>query len=119
MVKMSKIIERVDATKPNVYSEEDKFRWLAELDGMVAQTVLQEQEPRSYEFPKDMERELVIQPPWDVVYELYLMAKIDFYNKETASYNNTMTMYNELMDEFKKAYIRKHMPQSAGGFVGL
>lgn len=37
----NKAIEIIDRLKPNAYSEEDKLRWIDELDGMVQKLVFQ------------------------------------------------------------------------------
>lgn len=119
MATMNKVIERVDAVKVNVFDEESKFRWLAELDGMVARVVMQRNEPPAYEYPRDMERELLIPAPWEGLYERWMEAKIDYHNREYNHYNNVILMFNEQFEEYKKAYIREHMPKSAGNFRGL
>ena len=37
----NKAIEIIDGLRPNTYSEEDKLRWINELDGMVQKLVIQ------------------------------------------------------------------------------
>lgn len=116
---INKVIEYVDMVKPNAYEEEAKFAWLQELDGMVARVVMQLPEPVAYEYPADMDTELLVPAPFDGIYALYMMAMIDFHNREIADYNNTMLMFNTKFDEYKKAYIREHMPRQAGGYKKL
>lgn len=130
----NKVIEIIDRLKPNSYSEEDKLRWINELDGMVKTLVLQWDEKylaeiktqyenkviteekynaliektKPYSYPNDMDKELLISDPFDGVYALYLEAKIDFYNKEYGNYNNSAMAFEALFSEYKKDYIRKH-----------
>ena len=104
----NKAIEIVDRLKPNSYSEEEKLRWISELDGMVQRLVFQEDDVVQYSYPNDMDRELLIPAPFDDVYALFLEAKIDYYNREYANYNNSATMFDAQFSEFKKAYIREH-----------
>lgn len=133
----NKAIEVVDRLKPNSYSEEDKLRWIEELDGMVRrlvfqwdETYLEEIEEKSkseastekekeecaeilkkakpYSYPEDMDTELLITAPFENVYPLYLEAQIDYYNREYANYNNSASMFESQYREFKKAYIRKN-----------
>lgn len=118
MATINKTIERVDRERANTFDEESKFQWLADLDGMVA-TVVMQQEPVEYEYPRDMDRELLIPTPWERVYGLYLEAMIDYHNREYNEYNAVMVMFNNVFEDFKKAYIRAVMPQSAGGFKNL
>lgn len=104
----NKAIEIVDRLKPNVYSEEDKLRWIGELDGMVQRLVMQTDEVTEYVYPDDMDRELLIPAPFDDCYTLFLEAKIDYYNREYANYNNSAMMFEAQFSEYKKAYIREH-----------
>jgi streptogramin lyase len=104
----NKAIENVDRLKLNVYSEEDKLRWINELDGMVQRLVIQTDEVTEYVYPDDMDRELLIPAPFDDCYTLFLEAKIDYYNREYANYNNSAMMFEAQFSEYKKAYIREH-----------
>ena len=104
----NKAIEIVDRLKPNVYSEEDKLRWINELDGMVQRLVIQSDEVKQYAYPDDMDKELLIPAPFEDVYTLFLEAKIDYYNREYANYNNSAMMFETQFSEYKKAYIREH-----------
>ena len=104
----NKAIEIVDKLKPNSYSEEDKLRWINELEGMAQRLVIQEDEIKQLSYPEDMDKELLIPPPFDDCYTLFLEAKIDFYNREIANYNNSAMMFEAQYNEYKKDYIRKH-----------
>lgn len=104
----NKAIETVDRLKPNSYSEEDKLRWISDLDGLVKRLVIQEDDVTQYTYPDDMDKELLIPAPFDDVYALFLEAKIDYYNREYANYNNSATMFEAQFSEYKKDYIRKH-----------
>ena len=117
MATVNKIMEAVDSVVPNGYDEETKFRWMAELDGLVAREVMQLPEPPGYEYPRDMDRELLIPEPFKRVYELYMEAMIDLANRDYHGYNNTITMFDALFAKYKKAYIRENRPASAGNFV--
>lgn len=104
----NKAIEIIDRLKPNVYSEEDKLRWIDELDGMVQRLVIQADKITQYSYPEDMDKELLIPAPFGNLYVLYLEAKIDYHNREYANYNNSAMMFESQFSEYKKAYIREH-----------
>ena len=130
----NKAIEIVDRLSPNPYSEEDKLRWINELDGMVKRLVFQWNKKyikeveaqyeskqitkeeynvfldklKDYAYPEDMDKELLIETPFDNVYVLYLQAQIDYHNREYANYNNVAMMFDAKFSEYKKAYIREH-----------
>ncbi len=71
------------------------------------------------QFPEDGDMPLLAGPPYDGLYDLYLMSKVDFYNRETDNYNNSALAYNSALDEWKKAYHRSHAPIGAGGYTNL
>ena len=104
----NKAIEIVDRLKPNTYTEEDKLRWINELDGMVQRLVFKESTVKEYVYPDDMDKELLMPAPFDDCYTLFLEAKIDYYNREYANYNNSAMMFEAQFSEYKKAYIREN-----------
>lgn len=110
-------IDQVDNIKPNQYSTEDKVRWLSFLDGMIIQDVLKTHEGYNGEydefegyFADRTGVKLIVDKPYDALYEAYLKMKIDEENGETARYNNSATMYNSYLSAFKKHYNKTHMP---------
>lgn len=133
----NKAIEIVDRVKPNAYSEEDKFRWINDLDGMVKRMVFKWDEAylksietqyenkqitekayeefmnkaKEYSYPEDMDKELLIPAPFENVYPLYIESQIDYHNREYAHYNNSAAMFDSLYTEYKKAYIRENRPR--------
>ena len=130
----NKAIERIDKLRPNPYSEEDKLRWINELDGQVKTLVFQWNEKyiqeleskrksgeiteeeykklidktKEYSYPEDLDKELLIPAPFENLYCLYLEANIDYHNREYKNYNNTARMFEAQFSEYKKAYIREH-----------
>ena len=104
----NKAIETVDRLKPNPYGEEDKLRWINELDGIVQMLVIQSDKVSQYTYPDDMDKELLVPAPFEDVYTLFLEAKIDYCNREYANYNNSAMMFETRFSEYKKAYIREH-----------
>ena len=110
----NKAIERVNSVAPDVYSDENKLQWISELDGMVKRLVYQETEFEPYKYPEDMDTELLVTAPFEGVYEAYIMAKVDFCNREWQKYNNSASSFHAMFEDYKKAYIRENMPKPAG-----
>lgn len=119
MATINQTIEYVDKVKINPYGDEEKYRWLSELDGMVRRTVFQDSSVVAYNFPDDGDMELIVPYPYDGIYASWLEAKIDFYDKRFEDYNNTVSMFYSLFDEYKKAFIRENMPKSSGNVKNL
>lgn len=102
----NKAIEIIDRLKLNSYGDEDKLRWINELEGMVQRLVIQSDNVTELVYPDDMNKELLITAPYDDVYTLFLEAKIDYYNREYGNYNNSAMMFKAQFTEYKKDYIR-------------
>ena len=116
-------INQVDGIKFNTYSQEDKVRWLSSLDAKIT-AVLEGAYPSPmwvsapYDPNTDMERELLLESPWDEMYIRWMEAMIDYNNGETDSYNRSITLFNNLYQNFCDWYIRRNMPaQNGAGFL--
>lgn len=116
-------INQVDGIKFNTYSQEDKVRWLSSLDAKIT-AVLEGAYPAPmavsmpYDPNTDMERELLLESPWDEMYIRWMEAMIDYNNGETDSYNRSITLFNNLYQNFMDWYIRRNMPAQRGaGFL--
>lgn len=111
-------IAKVDALKPNQYDNEMKVDWLSYLDGIIFETSIKTHERGNEGYPEsfmpytsdNMTTELLVKFPYDELYPAYLSMKIDEANNETTRYNNSAAMFNGLMEDFKAAYNRDHMP---------
>ena len=108
MATMNSVIEQIDGVKPNVFTEEDKYKWIATVDGMVSVDVLGQAEPTVYDIPEDADKPLLVPAPFDDVYALYVASMIDFHNREYNNYNNSAMMFSDRMDAYKSWYIRTH-----------
>ena len=118
MMTMNKVIEYVDRVKPNIYTDEDKYRWINTLEGMICRQVMQREEPE-YKLPDDADEPLLVEHPFDDLYGLYVMSMIDFHNNEFDHYNNSTMMFTARYDAYKAEYIRRHMPVSAQKFKNV
>lgn len=114
---IQEVLQTCDRLKPNAYTEEDKIRWLSQLDGIIKQEILDafsEQEGVSftgYTVDSDPETELLVPAPYDEVYLKYLFSQIDFHNAEYARYNNSASAFNAAYLQFANAYNRTHTPK--------
>ena len=109
-------IDRVDGLKHNTYTYGEKVEWLSELDGIIKNQIIDTHETDDevffYGYTEDnMETELLVEAPYDVLYIRWLEAQIDYYNGEIARYNNSMMMYQTAYDTYERYYNRTHMPK--------
>ena len=137
---VSVAISRVDSLKPNKYQTTEKIRWLSYLDGIVLEETELSHEERRPRRPKlivhmdgepvtpvidkpktkydenDLETELLAPYPYDEMYVKYLEMKIDEQNGETARYNNSAILFNDLLADYVKHYHKTHRPSGVNDF---
>lgn len=119
MPTINKVIERVGRTKPNALAEEDKARILMELDRRIYEEITKADKPERVPpkmFPEDGDMELVVQAPYDNLYDLYLTAMLEFWMREYDAYNNTVLLFQQAYDEFRARWRREHKPEQGQGF---
>lgn len=112
---MHEVIARVDAVRPNIYDAVTKGRWIANLEGMIARTVLDQDVPE-YLVPEDIDVPLLVGAPYDDVYDLYVMSMIELMNKEYDHYNNAAAVFQSRLQEYKEWYIRRNAQGRAQNF---
>ena len=121
---IAEVISKVDALKPNTYTQEDKVGWLSNLDARVKSQIIDAHECKypiffyGYDDLIDLDTELLVPAPYDEMYLRWLEAMIDYYNSDDDRYNNAIILFNNAYEGYKKHYTRTHMPKSNGkGFV--
>lgn len=113
------IIEQVDDTKPNAFSQKTKMAWIAKLDGTIAANVMLmnivEAQQLQYKFPEDLDSEPLVGFPHDELYVYWLRAMIDDANGEAEKYENSMAQYNARYGDFVRWFAATYEP--AQGYV--
>lgn len=111
-------IDKVDELKPNAYSQAEKIGWLSDLDGMIKRNVIDTHEGGDlvnfwgYDEDTPLETSLLVGAPYEEIYTLWLESKIDYHNREYASYNNTTIRFNDIYSQFEMDYNRNNRPLS-------
>ncbi len=103
---VNKAIVLADGLRMNTVSDEQKALWLFTLDSDIAD--MMEQEVKNT-FPHD--RELLLPESDCDVYVKYLVAMIDYFNREVELYQNDLTLFNEAFDKACARYRRNNRPQ--------
>lgn len=107
-MKVSDAIQRAHELRNDTLGEEQKAKWLYDLDCQFAEH-LNVPEPE-FTWPQK-DAELLIPAPHDMVYVYYLVAMVDYYMAETQLYANDMQVYLTARDEALAHHIR-HNPQA-------
>lgn len=105
-------ISRVDAQKHNTVDQKLKIEWLSYLEGQI-HTEIVDPGGSFKPFTSDIDTsayELAAPPPYDEVYILYLISKIDLQNQEIARYQNSRVLFNNAYEQLRNYWTRTHMP---------
>ena len=111
-------INRIDAIKPNSFSQQEKVRWLSTLDGIIKKEIIDTHEGgenvtfNGYNDNTLLTTELIVPAPYDDVYIRYLEMQINYAMGEYNKYNNTTLVYNNAYSAFERFYNREHAPIS-------
>jgi len=113
-MKISDVINWVDEVKPNAFPDPVKVEWLSALDGRIAANVFLlaplEMEMLPYVYPRDMDMELLVHPPHDDIYSLWLQAKVDEANGEYKKFHNTSQIFNAHYTDFVRWFADTYNP---------
>jgi len=99
---LSEIISRVNTLNPNAFDEETKGKVLCSLEARLIYKFLGEEKNITY--PENLKTQLILPDRYADVYIYYLSAMLYFWNKEYEEYNNHVTLYNTLLEEYEKEY---------------
>lgn len=111
------VINRVDTTKPNSYTQAEKVDWLSTLDGIIKKEIIDTHEGgedvvfEEYTPDTSLDTVLLVPAPYDDVYIRWLEARIDYANGEYGKYNNSAMAYNTALEAFFRYYNTYHMPK--------
>lgn len=108
---VTEAINTIDALKPNAFTQEEKLRWLNEVDGIIKKTIIDTHENGVDWTEHTAEGDtLLAEAPYDSLYIYWLDSRIGYYNKETVAYNNAIAAYNTALSAYSNYYNRTHMP---------
>ena len=105
---LSELINKVNAEKPNAFSEDHLTLFVTECEALVQQYLGVESQDRvKYDWETDKNKELIAPPPFDGMYEAYLKAKMDYVNEEHQSYANNQAQFEVAWSEYKAYAVRE------------
>ena len=110
-------IDRIDAMKPNMFSDVQKIKWLSEVDSYVWRELYKTHEgiPAGVDFvgydqDTELDTQLLVPEPYTDVYDAYLSAQMDLKNAENGKYTQNMVRFNNAWQTYADYFNRTHMP---------
>lgn len=100
-MKLAEAIERVRLEKPNGFEASMLTGFINEVEEMVRVYLEDESYHLPLNFTEDSNEDLLIPPPFDLVYIAYLKAKIDYINEEWEAYQNDQAQFELTFADWK------------------
>lgn len=99
---INEVISTVKREKPNQFANEHLIQWLNEVESLV-QNKLGIMIDEWFKYSVDdieNETELIVSPPYDILYVYWLKAKIDYTNEDYESFGNNQAQFQSHFNEF-------------------
>lgn len=110
-------LNKIDAQKPNSFTQDEKIEWLSRLDGTIKHEIIDTHEGGEdvvfggYNAETDLDTVLLAPEPYDEVYLRFLETQIDYTNNEYGRFNNSNAMFKAAYSSFRNFYNREHLPK--------
>lgn len=115
-----KVISEVNSLLPNTFDEVQKYRWLSDAERFAREVLSGYEsfehlgEPMENLLPDtDSTRELSAPAPYAEMYIYYVLAEINLLYGDLTKYNSYSTLYENMMEKFKKHCIRSYKSNMA------
>ena len=109
-------IVALDTRRQNVFTRQEKLRWLSQLDGRICAEILcaygqTGPDFQGYTDATDPETALLVPAPWEEMYLWYMEAQMYLADGESVRYENASAMFNACFTGYKNHYHRTHTPK--------
>ena len=112
-MKIHEVIAQVNAMRDNSMPNHAKIAWLQNVDRTIYEELIRGREGQDQvEYPtygdKDLDKELLVPSPYDMLYVYRLEAEVCYAYGETKKQANALIRYNELIASYAAKYTREH-----------
>lgn len=112
---LGECVQRVDALRPNACTEQEKARWVLELEGELERDFFARYELRQApEKAPGRARALLASGPFEELYVFRVLARLELADQAWDNYNAYNALANQMVSEFKKAWHRTHTRKASG-----
>ena len=91
-MKVKDLLNLIKTGKPNSFSDEMLLGYINEIEAEV-QDQMEIVPVTSYDLKLDMDKDLLVKPPYDKLYISYLKARIDYVLEEYENYENDQAQH--------------------------
>lgn len=109
------LIDKVQAEKPNTFTNEQIVAFVNEVEGNVAEELRTKRITYSTT-EEDMTKKLLVPAPYDRLYVSYVKAMIDFANEEYGSYQLNQQQFALDFEDFSNWVVRTNRAEE-GSYI--
>lgn len=116
---IQEIIDKFDSLRANTISLDTKLQWIEDFESLVSKNVLNkyfDTQPRKLSVDS-LSNELLIQPPFQRLYILYMLAMLSFDIDSNDEYNAYVDSYNYEMACFMRYIARNNIVVDSSGII--
>lgn len=106
------LIDKVQAEKPNTFTNEQIVAFVNEVEGNVAEELRTKRITYSTT-EEDMTKKLLVPAPYDRLYVSYVKAMIDFANEEYGSYQLNQQQFALDFEDFSNWVVRTNRAEES------
>lgn len=111
-MRIDEIIEEVRQMKPNVYSDAQMVQWINETEQDIHNVLNMHKNEQSEFLPHEsVGDDVLLERVYKNIYVYYLYSQIDYANAEINLYNNDVSVYTQLFEDFSKRCRREKLPE--------
>ncbi len=112
---LGECVQRSDALRPNACTEQEKARWVLELEEELERDFFARYEGwQAPEQAPGRTSTLLASGPFEALYVFRVLARLELADQVWDSYNVYNALANQLLSEFKKVWHRTHALKTAG-----
>ena len=117
---IGEVLSYFDNQVPNQYSDEEKIRWLNEIEAQIYNDIIlthkDADEIAFHGFTTDINTQMIVDLEYSELYRFWLEKSVHYANGEIDRMNNAMTMFQTYYDNYFSYYNRNHRPVGTHGY---
>ena len=119
---IGEILSYFDNQVPNKYSDEEKIRWLNEIETQIYNDIILTHKDNEkiafngYTADTDINTQMIVDLEYSELYRYWLEKSVYYTNGEIDRMNNALSMFESYYNNFCNAYNRKHRPIGTHGY---
>lgn len=119
---IGEVLSYFDNQVPNQYSDEEKIRWLNEIESQIYNDIILTHKDadkiafHGFRADTDINTQMIVDLEYSELYRFWLEKSVHYANGEIDRMNNAMTMFQTYYDNYFSYYNRNHRPVGTHGY---